>query len=88
METVEKWLQPLIFLPFGLGINCGTQAQNIHIPVEKTTFPYIFASTTSDSCLDAMYMLHIFCPKERCGPKIAADASAFGINIHKPTACG
>jgi len=65
VETVEKWLNPLIYLPFWLWTNCGRRASTIHTPVEKSPFPYIFALSVADSCLTAMHTLHIFCPKRR-----------------------
>lgn len=39
METVEKWLQPLIRLAFWGWINCGEVSFAIHTPVEKIPIP-------------------------------------------------
>ena len=65
MDTVEKWLNPLIFLRLGHWINCGTRPLIIHTPVEKTSFPYIFALRARDSCLMALHTLHIFRENQR-----------------------
>ncbi len=46
---------------FGALDKLWNKARNIHIPVEKTSFPYIFALAPPDSCLRPMHKLHIFC---------------------------
>ena len=65
METVEKWRKPLIRLHLRFGTNCGRIRPDIHNPVEKIPFSYIFALPVADSCLPAMHTLHIFSPKGR-----------------------
>ena len=39
--------------------------QNIHTPVEKTQFPYIFAFCPVNSCLDTLYIVYIFRQESR-----------------------
>lgn len=79
MEIVEKCFDTLRFLRFGAGINCGIPIQNVHRPVEKNRYPYIFAPKTLDSCLPLLHTLHIFWHK-RLSPISFGD---FGKNAKR-----